>query len=187
MLITTNSPIANARPASRVAAPSPTSTAPVESGPAEVFTPSTPTDAKPRERYKAWVPLANAGVVAALVAVPAFAGAAGNALFGAHPMVTTGVGAVTAAGAGTWAYKSSKKEFNGHPVLVGLSTLTVGTVSLLAAPILSIPGAAYGWKGAAIATAAAAIGTGVVSAFGIHHANKEIDRQNAALGIQKQG
>jgi hypothetical protein len=183
MLITNSAPSTGAYPIARGVTLTAASESP-DAAPSETFTPSSEAT-QPKERYPAWTPLANAGVVGLLVAVPAFAGAAGNAVFGASPYLPVGVSALAGAGAGTWAYKSSMKEFRGHPVLVGLSTLGAGVVAAVAAPFLSIPGAAYGWKGAAVATAVAAIGTGVVSAFGIHHANKKIDQQNAALGLSK--
>ncbi len=148
--------------------------------PSESFTPSE-ASAQPKERYEAWVPLANAGVVAGVVGVPSLLGAAGHAVFGASPFIPIGVAAVATAGAATWSYKSSMKAFNKHPILVGLSVLTAGTAAALAAPFASIPGAAYGWKGAAVAMAVAGVGAGVISAVGIHQANKKIDAHNATL------
>lgn len=145
------------------------------------FTPSDPSK-ELKEPYPAWTPLANAGVAAAVVAIPAFLGAGGNSAFGASEFIPLGVSVLAGGTAGTLAYRSAHKEFKGHPVLTGLSTLVAGGASAVIAPFLSIPGAAYGWKGAAIATAVAAIGTGVITAFGVHSANQKIAEHNAGLG-----
>lgn len=148
--------------------------------PSESFVKSSP-EAQPKERYSLWTSLENAGLIGGLVAVPTFMGAVGNAVLGAHPLVPVGVSALSAAAVGTYSYKSAMKSFNGHPVLAGMATFMGGITAAMVTPFLSIPGAAYGWKGAAIATAVAAAGTGAVSAIGIHHANKEIDAHNATL------
>jgi hypothetical protein len=136
---------------------------------------------EPKELYPAWTPLANAGVAAAVVAIPAFLGAAGQSAFGSSEFIPLGVSLVAGGTAGTLAYRSAHKEFRGHPVLTGIRTVAAGGVSAVVAPFLSLPGAAYGWKGAAIATAIAAIGTGVISAFGVHSANQKIAQHNASL------
>jgi len=134
-----------------------------------------------QEKYPAWTPLANAATVGALVGVPSALGALEHSLFGA-----TAAGALTwvatpiVAGlaAGTWAFKSSKKEFNGHPILVGISTLVAAGGAAAISPFLKTPGALWGWQGAAIATGIAAGAAGVISAVGIHQANKKIDQEN---------
>ncbi len=139
-----------------------------------------PQKPQPPEKYPLWTPLANAGVVGALVGVPSALGALEHSLFGPVAAgVLTGVVTPVVAGlaAGTWAYKSSKKEFKGHPILVGMSTLVAGGAAALISPLLKAPGATYGWQGALVATGVAAGAVGIISAVGIYKANQKIDQQ----------
>ena len=134
-----------------------------------------------KERYEPWVPLANAAVVGGAVGAASALGAVEHALLGAEmaAAVTSYVTPLVAGvGIGYWAGKSAMKEFNGHPVLVGMSALFAGGAAAVLTPLLKIPGAAYGWTGAAVATAVGAVGAGVVSAVGIHKANEKIDHHN---------
>lgn len=127
------------------------------------------------KKYKAWEPFA-AGAVAGLMAgVPAALGAAEHQLFGpgvASALTAFVTPAVAGLGLGTWAYRSSKKEFNGHPVLVGICTLGAGTAGLVLAPLLKAPGAAFGWAGAAASAAIAGTVVGIGSAVAMHKFNQ---------------
>lgn len=139
--------------------------------PQDSFQPDQP---KP-EKYPAWTPLANAAVVGGLVGVPSILGAVEHSLFG--PAVASGLTwvatpIVAGLAVGAYAFKSSKKEFNGHPILTGLTTLVAGGAAAVVSPFLKTPGAVWGWQGALIATGVAAAATGVISAVGIHHANQ---------------
>lgn len=125
-----------------------------------------------KDSYSAWTPLANAGVVGAAVAVPTALGAIGNSLFpNASPLVQGGLAVGTAvlmgAGAATWAVRGAKEEFNGHPILTGISGLVIGGGAALAGGLLSPIGISGGWTAAAIATGVAAVGAGVITAVGI--------------------
>jgi hypothetical protein len=124
-------------------------------------------DPKSEEKIPFWAPFANAAIAAAVVGVPAALGAGGAQLIGpaanseAAGLVVSAVGGV---GAGCWAFKSSKKEFNGHPILVGMSTLGAGFGTALALPLLVAPGAAYGWTGAVVASGVVGAAAGVATA-----------------------
>ena len=79
----------------------------------------------------------------------------------------------TAVGVGAWAHNSAKEEFNGHPILTGLTTAVAAGAAGLGAMILSPIGANFGWTGVAVATAVGAVAAGGITAVGIHHANKK--------------
>lgn len=126
------------------------------------------TFAKSEEKIPAWAPFANAAIAAAVVGAPAAIGAGGAALIGpaanseAAGLVISAVGGI---GAGTYAFKSSMKEFRGHPVLVGATTLGAGFGTAIALPLLMAPGVSYGWQGAAIAAGAVGAVAGLGTAF----------------------
>lgn len=185
MLITTTNASARVRGALPPARSLTLSESDQSQPPAETFTASSQSQTKPKERYEAWVPLANAGLVALAVGVPSLLGAAGTAAFGSSTGSSLGLFVAGAVGGGTYGYQSSKNDY--HPVYRAFSIMVPGGGAALAAPILGAAGSFCGFKGAAVATAVAAVGAGVVSAFGIHFANKSIDEQNAALGIKKPG
>lgn len=133
---------------------------------------------EPQEKYEAWMPFANAGVVGALVAVPAALGAIGNALFpDAGPIakgaMVLGLATAAATGAGMWAINDFSEEFNGHPILTGMGGLMAGGAAFVGTAALSPIGVSYGWTGAAVATGAAAVGAGVISAVGMYAAGKQ--------------
>jgi hypothetical protein len=133
---------------------------------------------EPKETYQPWVPFANAGVVGAAVAVPTAIGAIGNSLFpNAGPIaklaMVTGTSVAAGLGVGLYTAKGAKEEFNGHPILTGITTFVAGGAAALGAAVLSPIGFSYGWTGAGVATAVGAIGAGVISAVGIHAANKK--------------
>lgn len=134
-----------------------------------------------KEPYESWVPLANAAVVGGAVGACSLLGAAENALLGAGAAsaVTAFLTPVVAGvGVGIWAGKSAYEEFNGHPILTGLSAIFAGGVAAVAAPIAKMPGAAFGWTGAAVATGVTAAAAGGISAWGIHKENREIAHHN---------
>lgn len=123
--------------------------------------------------YTAMDPFFNAAAVGALVAVPTALGALGNSVFpDAGPVgklaLTTATFVATGIGAGAWAAKGAKEEFNGHPILTGITTVIAGGAGALGGALLSPIGGHFGWTGAAVATGVAAVGAGVVSAIGIH-------------------
>ncbi len=128
--------------------------------------PEAPQD--PEDKLPAWAPLANAAVVGGVIGVPSALGALENAFLG--PEVATGLTwiatpIVAGLGVGYWAGRSAYEEFNGHPILTGLSALTAGGLAAAVSPFLKTPGAAFGWKGAAIATAIGAVGAGAATAI----------------------
>lgn len=144
----------------------------------ETFTPSS-VDPKSKERYPAWTPLANAGLAAGLVGVCSLVGAAGAATIGP---LATGVALPLVAGVGTttWVWKSSRKD-NFPIVASALGAGVAGMVAGFGAPLLAIPGASWGVKGALVAAGVAGGLAGVATAFGIANANKKIDAHNASL------
>ena len=86
---------------------------------------------EPKESYSAWTPFANAGVVGAAVAVPAAVGALATSVFPnagtlAKGAMVVGASAALGLGAGLWAVKGAKEEFNGHPVLTAISGVVAG-------------------------------------------------------------
>ena len=132
---------------------------------------------EPRETYSAWDPIKNAGVVGAAIGVPAAIGAVTSSLFpNAGPLAKGAMvlGSATALGlgAGLWAIKGAKEEFNGHPILTGISGFVAGGAGLVGGALLSPVGVSYGWTGVAVAAGVGAIGAGVVSAIGIHASQK---------------
>lgn len=132
---------------------------------------------EPKESYSAWTPLANAGVVGAAVAVPAAVGALATSVFpNAGPLakgaMVVGSAAALGLGAGLWAVRGAKEEFNGHPVLTAISGVMAGGAGMLGGALLSPVGVNYGWTGVAVAAGVGAIGAGVVSAVGIHMSQK---------------
>ena len=132
---------------------------------------------EPKESYSAWTPLANAGVVGAAVAVPAAVGALATSVFPnagtlAKGAMVVGASAALGLGAGLWAVKGAKEEFNGHPVLTAISGVVAGGAGMLGGALLSPVGVNYGWTGVAVAAGVGAVGAGVVSAVGIHLAQK---------------
>lgn len=131
---------------------------------------------EPTEKYESWVPLANAAVVGGAIALPTAVGALGHQFLGAGLATGLAVSVVpvaTAVGVGAWAYNSAKEEFNGHPILTGLTTAVAAGAAGLGAMILSPIGANFGWTGVAVATAVGAVAAGGITAVGIHHANKK--------------
>jgi hypothetical protein len=135
---------------------------------------ATPPPAEPKETYESWVPLANAGVVGAVVGIPAAIGALGNSFLGpelATGLTWTALPIAAGIGVGLWAAKGAKEEFNGHPVLTAISGLVAGGAAAVASPLLATAGSAFGWTGAGVATAVGALGAGVVSAVAIHKIN----------------
>lgn len=132
---------------------------------------------EPKETYSAWDPVKNAGVVGAAIAVPTAMGALASSLFpNAGPLAKGAMvlGSATALGlgAGLWAVKGAKEEFNGHPILTGMSGFLAGGAGLVGGALLSPIGVGYGWTGAAVAVGVGAIGAGVVSALGINAAQR---------------
>ena len=122
---------------------------------------------KSEEKIAAWAPFANAAIAAAVIGVPAALGAGGAALIGPaanSEFAGLAVSAVGGIGAGCYAFKSSKKEFNNHPILVGMSTLGAGVGTALVLPLLVAPGAAYGWTGAAVASGVVGAAAGIATA-----------------------
>ena len=83
-----------------------------------------------------------------------------------------GSAAALGLGAGLWAVKGAKEEFNGHPILTGIAGLAAGGAGLVGGALLSPIGVSYGWTGVAVAAGVGAIGAGVVSAIGIHASQK---------------
>ncbi len=137
---------------------------------------SAPTLEEPKEKYEPWVPLANAAVVGAAVGIPSALGAVGNSLLGpqlATTLTWTALPVVAGVGATMWAIKGAKEEFNGHPILTGISGVAAGFGAAIAAPLLASAGSAFGWTGAGVATAVGAVGAGVITAVGINAANKK--------------
>lgn len=131
---------------------------------------------QPKEKYEPWVPFANAAFVGAAVGIPSALGAIGNSLLGGELATTltwTALPVVAGIGATMFAMKGAKEEFNGHPILTGISGLAAGGAAAIAAPLLATAGSSFGWTGAAVATGVGAVGAGVISAVGIHHANKK--------------
>lgn len=125
------------------------------------------------DSYTAMDPILNAATIGALVAVPTALGAVGNTLFpNAGPVgelaLTTATFVATGIGAGAWALKGAKEEFNGHPILTGITTVVAGGAGALGGALLAPIGTHFGWTGAAVATGIAAVGAGVISAIGIH-------------------
>lgn len=132
----------------------------------------TPQD--PEDKLPAWAPLANAAVVGGLIGAPSALGALENAFLGpkvASALTWIATPIVAGVGVGYFVGKSAHEEFNGHPILTGLSAVMAGGVAAAASPFLKTPGAVWGWKGAAIATAIGAIGAGAATA--IHMANQD--------------
>lgn len=137
-----------------------------------------PAPQEPQESYSAWDPVKNAGVVGAAIAVPAALGAVCNSLFPNAGTLAKGammLGSATAlgVGAGLWAVKGGKEEFNGHPILTGMTGLLVGGAGMAAGALLSPIGLTYGWTGVAVAAGVGAVGAGVISAVGIQAATKK--------------
>jgi len=134
-----------------------------------------------KKPYEAWVPLANAGIVGGVVGGASALGALEHQLLGAE--LASGITAVVTPlaaglGVGYWAGKSAAKEFNGHPVLVGMSALFAGGAAAVVTPFLKMPGAAFGWTGALVAAGVGAAGAGIITAVGIHKANQKIEHHN---------
>lgn len=153
---------------------------PAAAAPADKFDPQTMKKAF-KKPYEAWVPLANAGIVGGAIGGASALGALEHQLLGAE--LASGITAVVTPlvaglGVGYWAGKSAAKEFNGHPVLVGMSALFAGGAAAVAAPFLKMPGAAFGWTGALVAAGVGAVGAGVITAVGIHKANEKIEHHN---------
>ncbi len=173
----------NTAPVQRFTSPQqakPTAPQPESAPAADKFDPQTMEQAF-KKPYEAWVPLANAAVVGGAFGGASALGALEHQLLGAE--LASGITAVVTPlaagiGVGYWAGKSAAKEFNGHPVLVGISALFAGGAAAVVSPFLKMPGAAYGWTGAAVATAVGAVGAGVITAVGIHKANQKIEHHN---------
>lgn len=131
---------------------------------------------EPKEKYEPWIPLANAAVVGAAIGIPSALGAVGNSLLGpqlATTLTWTALPVAAGIGATLWAINGAKKEFNGHPILTGISGLVAGGAAAIGAPLLASAGSAFGWTGAGVATAIGAVGAGVITAVGINAANKK--------------
>lgn len=152
---------------------------PAASAPADKFDPDKMEKAF-KKPYEAWVPLANAGVVGGVVGGASALGALEHQLFGAE-VASTITGALTPivafAGVTYFTTRSAYKEFK-HPIIAGLAGLTAGTAAAVISPFAKMPGAAFGWTGAAVAAGVTAAATGIISAVGIHKANQKIEHHN---------
>ena len=147
------------------------------SGPVDSYLPSADS---PRPRLSSWKALKSAGIAGGLAAVPAFLGAGGAALLGGGGFfLTTGVGLVSVAAAGTLAFQSIVKRHGGLFAVLGTLGAVVGAAQV--APLLSWAGSTFGWQGAAMTTALVAVGAGVASAVSISKANQAIEAHNARL------
>ena len=121
---------------------------------------------EPTEKYESWVPLANAAVVGGAIALPTAVGALGHQFLGAGLATGLAVSVVpvaTAVGVGAWAYNSAKEEFNGHPILTGLTTaVAAGAKTDWRSPLAR---AAAIWSIASLPeTCTTSIGTSTISA-----------------------
>lgn len=131
---------------------------------------------EPVEKYESWVPLAYAAAAGGAIAVPTAVGAVANQFLGAGlgtALSASVVPIATAIGVGAWTYNGAKEEFNGHPILTGITTAVAAGAAGLGAMLLAPIGSQFGWTGVGVATAVGAVGAGVISAVGIHHANKK--------------
>lgn len=129
-------------------------------------------DSPPQDSFESNVPFANAGFVGGAVGVASAVGAVGHSVFGAGTATALAWSALPVAaglGVGLYAARGAQEEFNGHPVLTAIVGIGTAGAAAVAAPILATPGAAFGWKGAAVATVVGALGAGIVSAVGMHY------------------
>lgn len=136
-------------------------------------------------------PLKESLKFAAIAGAPALLGAGLKSAFGgaSHSLFDdtltstvwlAGSAAGGALGLGGYWGRQSMKEHNGHPVLVFFSGVGGAIVGGAGLPLLQLPGAIFGLKGAAIASGVA----GLATLGGVLYSNHKIKEEAAAAGFK---
>lgn len=139
---------------------------------AQVTTQATPQKSQESDEKKSDVfeMAASGGLVgAAVLGVPAAAGAALNGLSGGgKALVAFASPVVAAVGLGAYAGYATHKSTKGHPVLTGMASLAGAAVGGVGTQVGVIPGLAWGWKGALGAAVMGAAVVGGMTAYAAH-------------------